>query len=406
MRDRWRGERAAWAGWAGGLLAALDGSTVPLALHAMGQAFGVTLSSLQFVLVIYLLAVTALVFPAGAMVDRWRPRRTYALGLAVFVAGAVGAALAPGLATILLGRLIQGVGASVILAGHQALLSLALPAERQAAGFGLLHAAVGVGLLAGPLVGGALIAALGWRAGFLPQAALGLLALGILLMSQKTERKPFSGPRVHRDLAAIASWSALSGLLAAFLCFVAMAANMYLMPLFLQDAFGYGPAAAGAVLATVPATIIAVAPAAGAWADRAGVRVPTTAGLVLVAFGIALMARLQGGVGGLAIVGTLAVYGLGAALFQGPNNSSVLGAVPPSLAGRAAGALVVARNGGQLAGVALATAFWRARGGSASAYGETFWLLGTIACGAALVAALRRGPGPRPDKVAARGKML
>ncbi len=406
MRDRWRGGRAAWAGWAGGLLAALDGSTVPLALHAMGQAFGVTLSPLQFVLVIYLLAVTALVFPAGAMVDRWRPRRAYALGLAVFVAGAVGAALAPGLATVLLARLIQGVGASVILAGHQALLSLALPAERQAAGFGLLHAAVGVGLLAGPLVGGALIAALGWRAGFLPQAALGLLALGILLMSQKTEREPFSGPRVHRDLAAIASWPVLSGLLAAFLCFVAMAANMYLMPLFLQDAFGYGPAAAGAVLATVPATIIAVAPAAGAWADRVGVRLPTSVGLLLVAAGIALMARLQAGAGAVAIVGALAIYGLGAALFQGPNNSSIVGAVPPSLAGRAAGALVVARNGGQLAGVALATAFWSARGGGATAYGETFWLLASVAGLAALVATLRRSPRTLPGQAAVRGEIL
>jgi len=272
MRDRWRGERAAWAGWAGGLLAALDGSTVPLALHAMGQAFGITLSSLQFVLVIYLLAVTALVFPAGAMVDRWGSRRAYSFGLGLFLVGALAAALAPGLVSILLARLIQGIGGALILAAHQALLSLTLPAERQAAGFGLLHAAVGIGLLAGPLAGGPLIAALGWRAGFLPQAVVGLLALGILLTSHELGPQGSEDLAAPRDLAATAFWPVAGGLLAAFLCFVAMAANMYLMPLSLQALLGYGPTGAGVLLATVPATIIVTAPAAGAWADRVGVR--------------------------------------------------------------------------------------------------------------------------------------
>jgi MFS family permease len=355
----------------------------------MWRALGLSLPWVQFVLSIYLLSVTALVLPAGILVDRWDSRRAYALGLIVFLVGAVGSALALDLGAILIARLIQGTGTALILAAHQALLSLSLPSDRQAAGFGLLHAAVGIGLLAGPLVGGPLIAVFGWRAGFLPQVAIGLLAVGILPMSQKVGHEGSRVPSGLGALAARAAWPVLAGLLAAFLCFVAMAANMYMMPVFLQDVLGYGPTGAGFLLATVPAVIILVAPAAGAWADRAGIRLPTTAGLLLVAAGIALMARLQAGAAILAIVGTLAVYGLGAALFQGPNNSSIVGAVPPSLAGRASGALVVARNGGQLAGVALATAFWSARGGGATAYGETFVLLAAIACAAALVAALR-----------------
>ncbi len=382
--------RTVWAGWAGGLLSALDGSTVPLALYSMGQVLGSSLARVQFVLLIYLLAVTALVLPAGTLVDRRGPRRAYALGLLVFLVGAVGAALAPGLGTILLARFIQGAGGAIILAGHQALLSLALPAERQAAGFGRLHAAVGVGLLAGPLAGGPLIAAFGWRAGFFPQAAIALLAIGILLLSRKEDRKASRAAGAFGDPAAMASWPVLVGLLAAFLCFVAMAANMYLMPLFLQEVLSYRPAGAGILLAIVPAVIILVAPAAGVWADRAGVRLPTTSGLLLIASGIALMGRLGRGIAAFTVVGTLAVYGLGAALFQGPNNSSVVGAAPPSLAGRAAGALVVARNGGQMAGVALATAFWSARGGDAAAYTETFWLLAAVAVAAAVVAVLRR----------------
>jgi MFS family permease len=311
------------------------------------------------------------------------------VGLSVFLVGAVGAALAPGLGTVLLARLVQGAGGALILAGHQALLSLALPATRHAAGFGFLHAAVGIGLLAGPLAGGPLIAASGWRAGFVPQAIVGLGALGILLTSRRVDwdaSEPTGGPR---DLSALASWPVLAGLLAAFFCFVAMAANMYLMPLFLQDALGYGPGKAGLLLAAVPATIIVAAPMAGAWADRAGIRLPTGLGLLLVSAGIALMSRLEAGVPPLAIAGTLALYGLGAALFQGPNNSSVVGAVPPGLAGRAAGALVVARNGGQLTGVALATAFWKTRGGGSPAYRATFGLLAVVALVAAIPAALR-----------------
>lgn len=402
MRDGWHRERAVWAGWAGGLLAALDGSTVPLALHSLGRAFGFSLPALQYVLLLYLLAITALVIPAGTLADRWGPRRTYVLGLAVFLLGAGGAALAPGLPLILPARLIQGTGAALILAAHQVLLSFALPAERHATGFGLLHSAVAIGLLAGPLVGGPLIAAFGWRAGFLPQVAIGLLALGIVLSSPKGGSGESRYTAVFRDLVAMASWPILAGLLAAFLCFVAMAANMYLMPVFLQDVLAYGPTGAGFLLATVPGVIIVIAPAAGAWADRAGIRLPTTVGLLLVAAGIALMGRLQGEGAALTIVGTLAVYGLGAALFQGPNNSSIVGGVPPSLAGRAAGALVVARNGGQLAGVALATAFWSMRGGGATAYAETFWLLAVVAGGAALVAAMR-GPQALPAKRAIPG---
>lgn len=400
MPRSWHRERAVWAGWAGGLLSALDGSTVPLALYSMWRAFRFSLSSLQFVLSIYLLGITGLVLPAGALVDRWGPRRAYALGLGLFLAGAVGAALSPGLRTILLARLLQGGGAALILAGHQALLSLALPAENQAAGFGFLHAAVGVGLLAGPLAGGPLIAAFGWRAGFLPQAAIALLALAILLRSQEGDRGRAQQPGAVGDPAPLASWPVLGSLLAAFLCFVAMAANMYLMPLFLQDALGYGPAGAGLLLATVPAVIILVAPVAGPWADRAGIRLPTTAGLLLVAAGIALMARLQAGSSAFGIGGTLAVYGLGAALFQGPNNSSIVGAVHPSLAGRAAAVLVVARNGGQLAGITLATTFWTSRGGGPPAYRETFWLLAAVGGAAACVAALRRGTRALPAPAA------
>ncbi len=392
MTNGQKPNRAVLAGWMGGLLSALDGSTVPLALYSMGQAFGFKLPSLQFVLLTYLLGVTILVLPAGALADRWGSRRAYSVGLGIFLAGALAAALAPGLGSILLARLIQGIGGALILAAHQALLSLALPPERQAAGFGLLHAAVGIGLLAGPLIGGPLIGALGWRAGFLPQAVGGLLALGILLTSHDVGPQGSEDLAALRDLAATAFWPVAGGLLASFLCFVAMAANMYLMPLSLQALLGYGPTGAGALLATVPVVIIVVAPAAGAWADRVGVRLPTSVGLLLVAAGIALMARLQAGAGAGAIVGALAIYGLGAALFQGPNNSSIVGAVPLSLAGRAAGALVVARNGGQLAGVALATAFWRARGGGPAAYGETFWLLASVAGLAAIAAALRRQP--------------
>lgn len=392
------------AGLAGGLLAALDGSTVPMALHAMGQAFALRLSQLQLVLLVYLLGVTALVVPAGMVADRWGPRRAYAAGLSVFLVGAVAAALAAGLKAVLVARVIQGVGAAVILPAHQALLSLALPEGRLATCFGLLHSAIALGLLAGPLAGGPLIGAFGWRAGFLPQIAVGLTALGLVLTS------PRAGPAKERktagirELKAMASWPVLAGLLAAFLCFVAMAANMYLMPLFLQDALGYSPGRAGFLLATVPAVIIGAAPAAGRWADGRGVRVPTTVGLLLVAGGISLMGWLQPWSAAGAVVGTLATYGLGAALFQGPNNSSVLGSVPVNLAGRAAGALVVARNGGQLAGVALATAIWTARGGGTEAYAGTFWLLAAVAGGAACVAVLRPEARALAGQAAPRGK--
>lgn len=122
---------------------------------------------------------------------------------------------------------------------------------------------MGVGLLAGPLAGGALIGALGWRGGFLPQVAVALLALALLLPGQTPGGQEARQAGGVEDASALATRRVLAGLLAAFLCFVAMAANRYLMPLFLQDALGYGPAEAGLLLDTVPGTIIVMAPAAG-----------------------------------------------------------------------------------------------------------------------------------------------
>ncbi len=111
----------------------------------------------------------------------------------------------------------------------------------------------------------------------------------------------------------------------------------------------------------VPLTILWAAPLGGWLSDRLGPRVPATAGLLLVTATVVLMAFLSGGGSPKTMIGVLGLYGLGAGLFQSPNNSGVLGAAPQERLGTASGTLATMRQMGQVAGIAIASTVWVTR---------------------------------------------
>ncbi|MDP9363192.1 MAG: MFS transporter, partial [Chloroflexota bacterium] len=209
-------------------------------------------------------------------------------------------------------------------------------------------------------LGGLLIEAASWRAIFLVNLPLGLLALGLAWrrLPRRTEHDP-AGGRPHGSPRC--SWPLVAGLLAAFFAFVALASNMFLVPFALQSLMGLSPADAGLVMIAVPLTILAVAPVSGRLMDRIGPRWPATVGLGLVAAAILLMARLGPASAVASAVLTLVVYGIGAGLFQAPNNTAVMTAAPAGARGTVSGLLALARGLGQIAGVALAGAIWGRR---------------------------------------------
>ncbi len=362
-----------------------------------------------------LVVVTATLVAFGRLADLTSAARVYAGGLAGFAAGSVVSALAPSSTWLVLAQMAQGMGWSMCVGSGPALLVRGFPASQRSRALAGNHMAIAAGLGLGPALGGVVVEQLGWRWGFagLGPPALILAGLAAARLPARTLGRP-AGARfdlagsallaaglgglllvvlgagaVHAglvvllvagSLAALAGFLRLerrsddplvdlrlfadrrfsSGVAASFLDFVAMAANMFLLPFLLVDHLALGAARAGLVMAVVPVVIVAAAPIAGIAADRIGPRRPATAGLGALSLAIVAMAALRPGTPLGWVVAVLALYGVGAALFQSPNISDVLGTVVADRVGMAAGALATAGRLGQVVGVAVAGGVWQA----------------------------------------------
>ncbi len=445
----------------GTALSNLEVGLVNVALPTLATTFRVGPATIQWVTIAYQLAIVGTLVLFGRLVDLLSGRTLYLVGMATFAVASLLAVLSPSALWLILARSLLGLGAAMLLSTGQALLTLAHPGEGRGRAFGFMHVAGAVGLMAGPSIGGMLVTTVGWRAIFLVPLPLAvgtfwrgwnvlprldggsrepldfvgavlilatavfavfglariaqdswdaaktplLLALLAVLLFVLLERRQ-TAPLV--DLCLLKRWSLLAGLLAALLTFIALASNMFLVPFALQDLMGYPASVAGLVMMAVPMTILPVAPLAGALADRVGSRLPTAAGLVAIITAVVGMAQFRAVTPLWFAVAILALYGIGAGLFQAPNNSAVLGSAPEGRMGAVSGMLALARNLGQVMGVAVASTVWTSRQkryeqlaelplSSALTAGlhDTFLALAGFALLALLVSTLRSEPKPK-----------
>jgi MFS family permease len=159
---------------------------------------------------------------------------------------------------------------------------------------------------------------------------------------------------------------------AAFVYFVAISGLIFIVPLTMQTALGYSAFAAAFFLAPITALNIVLAPTAGALSDRVPVRYVSTAGALMVTFGLFLLSRLPATPTMFELIGALIVAGCGTAVFTQPNNSAIMGSAPADRRGIAAGTLATARTSGQLIGVAVASAVYFAHATHAGPLAKTF----------------------------------
>ena len=157
-----------------------------------------------------------------------------------------------------------------------------------------------------------------------------------------------------------------SAVLSLFLAYAAFFASIFLVPFYLERVGGLTPAGVGRVLVVVPLMLLGVSPLSGALSDRMGSRTLASLGLVLTAAGLALLAWMIGRDDGRpasvwAILGGLLVVGCGQGLFQPPNSSAAMGALPSSRLGLAGGLLAIMRNLGMLTGIAIAASVYEGR---------------------------------------------
>src|SRR6478752_5323972 len=160
----------------------LDVTIVNVAAPAIGRDLSITLTDLQWIVDGYTVAFAGLLLLGGALGDRWGHRRVFCLGVGVFTLASLGCMLAPDETVLTVMRIVEGVGAALLVPGSLALLQqVYVTPQARARAFGLWGAIAGVAATAGPLIGGVLTNTLGWRWVFAINLPVGVACIAFTL---------------------------------------------------------------------------------------------------------------------------------------------------------------------------------------------------------------------------------
>jgi EmrB/QacA subfamily drug resistance transporter len=211
MRVPTRGQpfRALWAMMIGLFLIVVDSTVVAVANPVLKNYFGVDYDSVIWVTSAYLLAFAALLLVGGRLGDRFGPKYIYLLGLAIFSASSVWCGFSSSLGMLTVARVAQGVGAALLAPQIFATITRAFPPERRGMAMSVWGATTGVGLFAGPALGGVLLDGLGWQWIFFINAPIGVV--GFVLAAWLIPALP--GARLHIDLLGVALFGGGIGLI-------------------------------------------------------------------------------------------------------------------------------------------------------------------------------------------------
>jgi EmrB/QacA subfamily drug resistance transporter len=396
-------------------MSTLDSSIVNIALPTIMADFGVALSTMEWVVMIYLLTISTLLLSFGRLSDIKGRRWVYSKGLIVFSVGSFFCAVAKNVFLLIAARAFQGIGAAMIMSCTPALVVDTFPASERGRALGMVGTVVAAGLTTGPALGGALIHLFSWRVIFYINVPIGIVTAifisGLLKGSHadSTIEEPFdwtgavlltlslacfllalshgykwgyvslrtlflvgisvlaaarfvrietkiSHPIVQPSLFSIRLF--VLPILSGIALFIALFMVVFLMPFYLIHPCGYPVNKVGLFMVVPFIFLFFVAPISGSMYDKLGSRMLCTVGMTILAIAIFSLSSLSCGETVFPIVWRLALIGLGIAFFLPPNSSAAMTAVPPHRRGIAAGTVATARNLGMVMGVALAGAIF------------------------------------------------
>jgi predicted MFS family arabinose efflux permease len=269
--------------------------------------------------------------------------------LALFAVGALAGALAGSFGALLVSRVIQGAGAGLVSPAALAGAVSGFPAERRGSALGIWGASAGMSNLLGPLLGGLLTVAFGWRANWwalLPLTAAAAVAIARLLPAI-----------VHGDdegVTPVVNRIVLAATLVAGLTFAVMIGAFYIAEQYLQRVAGFSALGASSALVLVALLVGAAAPLAGRLVDRHGEQLPAVLGFAGAGLGLAVLGISGFTLDGLATVLPLIPVGLGLGMLFVPTSRAALNATPLASHGRTSALLSVGRLLGAAIGAGLA----------------------------------------------------
>lgn len=395
------------------LCVALGSFTTPLMLSGVNVAvphiaaeLGGDAILISWIATAYLLSTAVFLLPAGKIADSVGRKRVYMSGLALVLVFSIVAGSAESIGSLIIYRILQGMGTAMLYATSAAILSSVYPPQRRGAAIGVSVSMVYVGLTCGPLLGGWFVEHYSWRSVF--YYYLPVVCASFLLML-KLEGEWTNEHRERFDLPGAVTWaiaivalmygfSLLPGMigagliaagvlafggflwlesgrkqplldvslflhnkvfrfscLASLIMYSATFGNSYLMSLYLQSGRDYTAQSAGLVMLCQPLMMAVLSPFAGRLSDRIEPRVLSSIGLAITASGQGLLAMLTPITGLPYVVAALMLTGLGFALFSSPNISAIMGSVEKRHYGLASSLAATTRVIGQTFSMGVVT---------------------------------------------------
>ncbi|MCY4418099.1 MAG: MFS transporter [Chloroflexi bacterium] len=409
-----------WNFWTialGTFFSVVDHGSVLIALPGIESHFDATLESVQWVVISYALVISVLLLPMGRLGDVVGRRRVYITGTAIFVVASLAATFAPTLEFLIAMRVCKGIGAGMVQGCGMGMMLAAFTDAERGKALGTHLSVVGLGAIAGPAMGGFLVAWLGWQSVFFVNVPAGciVLVLSWFLLergpavggSERPRSSAFDwigaatsgiillvlllvvgngnslgwlsapvivGAAVVAILMGVFVWWELKtaapmldlrlfadrvfgiGAASAWLSFFGTSAARFLMPFYLQRVLGYAPEQVGLMMIPAALCMVILGPPSGRLSDRFGWHVFTVVGLSMSAAGALLLAfALQERSAVWFVIATMMLQSSGNAVFNSPNSSSIISVVDRSRYGVVSALTQLIRNSANVVSVAVST---------------------------------------------------
>ena len=391
------------------LLSSIGTSIANVGLPTLAHAFNASFQEVQWVVLAYLLAITTLIVSVGRLGDVMGRKRLRLAGISPFTLASTLCGIAPTLWLLIAARVLQGLGAAVMMVITMAMVGETVPKEKTGSAMGLLGTMSAIGTALGPTLGGFLIAGFGWPALFLINLPLGILMLVLAYQylpkdhhEAKTAPAKFdlvgtvllAGTLAAYALAMTIGRGSIGQLNIALLFMALLGAGLFVLtelrteaplirmstfqnsvlsagfamsalvttvvmatlvvgPFYLSGALGLDPSHVGLVMSSGPIIAALTGAPAGRMVDRLGAPRMGIVGLIGMAIGASAMALLPTGLGIAGYVAPLVAITGSYALFQAANNTAVMTNIRPDQRGVISGMLNLSRNLGLITGASV-----------------------------------------------------
>lgn len=391
----------------GGIMGPIDASIVNVTLPTIAHSFFVSVSTAQWVPMIYLLSISSLLLFYGRLGDIMGYKKLYLTGLAGFIIVSGLCGLSPTIYWLIVFRAIQGLAAGMMMSVSYAIITASFPPHERGKAMGINAISISAGLAIGPSMGGCITSLLHWRFVFLINIPIGIIGFlwglrvipnfkgqqstidipgavtafiflfSILLFVNRFQNQGFhcitvmmllialvscivfitienNTPQPMLNLALFNNATFLFANVSALLNFMSQYVMVFATPFYLQRLLHNSSSSVGLIMTAFPLAVMAIAPFSGTLSDKVGTKALSCLGTGICAVALFLMSQLSVTSSSADIAWRLALFGFGTGIFQSPNNSAVMSSIPVHYLGIASGILATMRNAGMFLGIATA----------------------------------------------------